>query len=84
MNSFKQFSVVKITSLHSAVKPTSSPRGAVPSKGDTATVVEVYTAPSISYELECIDENGDTKWVATFEPSAATFELIFELDKSAF
>ena len=49
-----------------------------PRVGDIAAIVEVYENPSLGYELECVDKNGITQWLATFSPDDAEFELVNE------
>lgn len=34
-----------------------------PQVGDKATIIEIYQAPTLAYELECSDSNGITLWL---------------------
>jgi tRNA(Arg) A34 adenosine deaminase TadA len=39
-----------------------------PEVGDVGTIVEVYTQPSPGYEVESVDEKGDTVWLMSMDP----------------
>lgn len=38
-------------------------------KGSTGTIVEVYTKPSLGFEVEFLDEEGNMIGIATLEPA---------------
>lgn len=42
------------------------------SKGDRGTIVLVYQKPSLAYEVEFIDMQGDTKELLTVQPEDIT------------
>lgn len=76
---YKQYSVVTIAELNREFSPLDSSVGdRLPQIGDEATIVEVYSEPTLGYELECVDKNGDTHWLVTFAPKDALFELRHE------
>jgi len=39
-----------------------------PAPGDVGTILEVYTSPSLAYEVECSDAEGITVWLETLYP----------------
>jgi hypothetical protein len=40
-----------------------------PEVGDTGTILEVYSAPELAYEVECSDPaDGSTIWLAAMYP----------------
>ena len=41
-------------------------------KGDKGTIVLVYQKPSLAYEIEFIDIQGDTKELLTVQPEDVT------------
>ncbi|NLD36302.1 MAG: hypothetical protein GX654_05465 [Desulfatiglans sp.] len=48
-----------------------------PEIGDIATIVEIYTNPTIGYELECSNsKTGETLWLCTFDPLEVKLELV--------
>ncbi len=74
---FKQYDtarIVEVCSFDAEVK--SEKPMPTPKRGDIAAIVEIYTEPAVGYELECCDENGVTRWLATFEASEIVMEKI--------
>ncbi|MCL2914287.1 hypothetical protein L2725_10960 [Shewanella corallii] len=70
----KQFSVVKIKSLHKEFKHSENSFGSrVPRVGDVATIIDVYNG---AFDLECSDQNGVTLWLELFEAKDADLELV--------
>jgi hypothetical protein len=37
-------------------------------KGDVGTIVEIYTRPSLAYEVEFVNPNGETRALLTLAP----------------
>ncbi len=77
MFKYKQYDVVKIVSFKNLklIKKTEFDKN-IPEIGDIATIVEIYTNPSIGYELECSDrKTGETLWLYTFKPEQIQLEL---------
>ncbi len=37
-------------------------------KGDVGTIVEIYTRPSLAYEVEFVNPNGETRALLTLTP----------------
>ncbi len=72
---FKQYDTVKIIELVNPEKK-SEFDPSVPKIGDIAAIVEIYTKPSIGYELECSDQEGITQWLVTFGPEEVVMELV--------
>ena len=76
---YKQYSVVKLKELNRVFcKEDSTIGDSLPEVGEEAAIVEVYTEPTIGYELECVSENGDTSWLVTFSPEDGVFEVVYE------
>lgn len=38
-------------------------------KGDMGTIVEIYTRPSLAYEVEFVNPNGETRALLTLMPN---------------
>ena len=73
---FKQYDTVRIVDILNADKKVKSEFDLVaPKAGDSAAIVEVYTNPTLGYELECSDKDGITQWLVTFEASEIKMEL---------
>lgn len=76
---FKQYDVVKVLALLNPEKLQGCGYGlgyGSPKVGDIGTIVEIYITPYLGYDIECIDEQGATKWVTTFEASEIKMELL--------
>jgi Domain of unknown function (DUF4926) len=78
---FKQYDVIKILDILNPEKQKGCGSGlgyGAPKIGDIGTIVEIYTDPSLGYDIECCDEQGATKWLTIFEPSEIKMELVWE------
>ena len=74
---YKQYDTVKILEIKNPEKVVKSKFDlAAPKVGDVATIVEIYSNPTIGYELECSDEDGITQWLVTFEPHEIKLKLL--------
>ena len=64
---FQPYSLVRIVRLNKRfTNDDLSTAKRAPMVEDVAAVVEVYKSPGLGYELECVDEAGDTQWLVTF------------------
>ncbi len=84
-NMFGQYDLVEIIKLNCTFKKEDVVFGfRLPKIGDTAFIVEIYSNPRKAYELECVQEDGDSPWMATFEENDAELKLIkkseFQMD----
>ena len=76
---FKQFDVIRVLGITNLEKLKGCESGlgcSVPKVGDIGTIVEIYTTPSLGYDIECSDEKDVTKWLVTFEPSDIEMEVV--------
>jgi hypothetical protein len=73
-NQYDTVRIIKILNVAKAVK--SEYNFSAPRVGDVATIVEIYTDPSIGYELECSDQYGITQWLITFSPEELKMDLV--------
>ena len=74
---FKQYDTVRVINILSQKKMMKAEFDLVePKAGDIAAIVEVYTNPILGYELECVDKDGITQWLVTFEPNEIEMELV--------
>lgn len=48
----------------------------LPAVGDVAAVIEIYEKPQVEYELESVNEDGDTNWLVTVAASDVELERI--------
>lgn len=76
---YKQYSVVKLKEIKKQFNKNELSFGTrQPKISDVATIVEVYEDPTLGYELECVNKDGTTNWLATFLPEEVVMELISE------
>jgi hypothetical protein len=74
---FKQYDTVKIVEILNPGKMEKSEFDlSAPKVGDIAAIVEIYTKPSLGYELECSDQDGITQWLVAFSPEEIVMELV--------
>jgi hypothetical protein len=78
INNLKQYDVVKIISFSNPDSINKSEFDIKkPEIGDIATIIEIYTNPTIGYELECSDsKTGETLWLCTFDLVEIKLELL--------
>jgi len=73
----RQYNSVQIKVLHRVFSASDVSLGEeIPAVGDMATIIEVYESPRMAYELESVAPDGTTRWMATFEPGDADFDII--------
>ncbi len=70
----KQYDVVRVVAIrNNRFDKHSASYQRNPAIGDTGTVLEVYTAPRLAYEVECLDaNNGYTIWLEAMFPDELT------------
>ena len=72
----EQFDVVKIISIHKEnIVSGSAQNMRRPKIGDLATIIEIYQDPK-GYELECVDNDGNTIWISAFSLTEIELELV--------
>ena len=71
-----QYSQIKVTVLRRTFKASEIIGYGHPEVGDLAWVIEVYQQPTLGYELECVDDYGLTKWMASVAPDDFEYEVI--------
>ncbi len=74
---FKQYDIVKIFKFKDSISWSDdgiSKRE--PQIGDIATIIEIYNSPALGYELECINDAGDTEWLHSFGADELELEFI--------
>lgn len=65
----RQYDYVRISKVCRHFRPDEcKPGNRTPVIGDIAAVIEIYNKP-LGYELESVNENGETNWLITMEPS---------------
>lgn len=63
-----QFDTVRILKIKKKIKTEKGTSDKIlPKVGDVATIVEIYNKPVIGYELESVDQNGQTRWLVAFK-----------------
>ena len=76
MASLKQYDLVRIVSLATNTPFTPDRFNRRPPQvGDIAIIVEIYNDPE-GYELECLNSDGLTEWLCSFDPQVIKLELI--------
>ncbi|MEN6319552.1 MAG: hypothetical protein ABFD82_12445 [Syntrophaceae bacterium] len=74
-NGVQQYDYVRIMAIYRKFsKADCMPGTRVPEVGDIAAVIEIYDKPELGYELESVNERGETNWLVT----VATSDLVFE------
>lgn len=73
---FKQYDVVRILNPEKMNGCGSGVGYGFPQVGDIGTIVEIYTAPYLGYDIECSDDEGVTKWLTVFEHQEIKLELV--------
>ena len=74
---FKLYDTIKIVEILNPEKMLKSEFNLVaPKADDIAAIVEIYTSPTIGYELECSNCDGITQWLVTFGPEDIIMELV--------
>ena len=76
---FKQYDVIRVLDITNPEKLKGCESGlgySAPKVGDIGTIVEIYTTPSLGYDIECCDEKGCTEWLVVFEPSDIEMEVV--------
>jgi hypothetical protein len=73
----RQYDYISITAIHrNFSKAECSPGMRVPKIADIAAVIEIYNKPGLGYELESVNERGETEWLITVAASDLVFEKI--------
>jgi len=77
MDNFNQYDIVRIVRLNRpfALKEC-LPGKRTPKVGDKATIIEIYTNPTLGYELESTNQAGETEWLVSIRSSDLVMELI--------
>jgi hypothetical protein len=76
-NDIRQFDYIRITAIHRKFsKADCIPGTKVPELGDVAAVIDIYDKPELGYELESVNERGETNWLVTVAASDLVFEKI--------
>jgi len=77
MNKFNQYDLVKIVRLNRQfTSKECMPGTRTPKVGDQAYIVEIYDKPKLGYELESVNEGGQTDWLVTIDPADLDMELV--------
>ncbi len=72
-----QYDYVRITAVHRRFSPEDCVPGTrLPEVGDVAAVIEIYDKPELGYELESVNEQGETNWLVTVAASDLEFEKV--------
>ena len=73
----QQYDYVRITEVRRNFRREEClPGTRIPEVGDTAAVIEIYDKPVLGYELESVDEDGQTNWLVTITPPDLEFERV--------
>jgi hypothetical protein len=76
-NDIRQYDYVRITEIHRKFSQSDCiPGTRIPEVGDIAAVIEIYDKPELGYELESVNERGETEWLITVAASDLVFEKI--------
>jgi hypothetical protein len=76
-NDVRQYDYVRITAIHrNFSKAECRPGTRAPKIGDIAAVIEIYNNPARGYELESVNERGETEWLITVAAADLVFEKI--------
>lgn len=76
-NDIRLYDYVRITAIHRNFSESDCiPGTRVPKIGDIAAVIEIYNKPALGYELESVNERGETEWLITVAASDLVFEKI--------
>ncbi len=74
---FKQYDTVRVLDILIPEKLKKSEFDLrAPKIGNIAAIVEIYTNPTLAYELECSDQDGITQWLIAFGPEEIVMELV--------
>ena len=77
----RQYDVVRVLAIYRQLnKSECSPGIRLPEIDDIATVIEVYEKPTVGYELESVDNNGETNYLVTIAPEDMDFEIVGNLN----
>ena len=73
----QQYDYVRITAIRRTfLKEECEPGTRTPIVGDIAAVIEIYDNPKLGYELESVNEEGETNWLVTVAATDMEFEKI--------
>ena len=73
----RQYDYVRITKVcRFFSQEECKPGNRTPVIGDIAAVIEIYDKPKLGYELESVNEKGETIWLITINASDLEFEKV--------